>query len=437
MRGSDVLSSRSASLGGYYALMGLAGFLGMDKGLLYAKFLTSEALGSYSLSVLVAVYGTCFCNFGLYRGLDCVLPVKYGAGEDAEAERLRNRAAGLILIASLLFLPIASAAFYLASPDQSMVRILGPLSGFMTVSMVLFGLPVVEMRSRKKIRLLASMSLLRSLFPVALAPWVAPRYGAPGILLVEGLTMLLCFGVSAGWGCASFRFEFREFASLKHVFKVGAPLSLRELVGELGFHLDRWCVATLFGLAAFGRYAFAMTLVTAGEVLRNAIWTQVGPRTAFQLGRDKDVRGALKTLHRVSLGILGLMLAGWFPFKVAVGTVVPLYFRDYEGSIPLFQVLYWGVLFQVINQYEWIPMALMRTRGLFFVSLGVTLLTGAMTGVALLAGWSVLAFAWIFVASRALSAVGNLSLALWLASSGAGRDVPIPPPEAVRDPSAG
>lgn len=193
---------------------------------------------------------------------------------------------------------------------------------------------------------------------------------------------------------------------------IGFPLVLKCLVNDLSLNFDRWCVTALFGLFAFGQYAFAMLLVSAGLIIHNAIWCHVGPHAAHSFGRDGNIKSFLHSLHRLSIAIVILFLLAWVPFNYAVNHFVPWYFPEYPDAAKLLPIFYWGVLFQILSQYDWIPMVLKRTSLLLLITLVCAIITGLLYGAGLLLSWSMLAFAWVFVVGRGLNVAGQLLIAL-------------------------
>jgi O-antigen/teichoic acid export membrane protein len=406
-----------ASLAGYYVAMGSAGVLGLLKGLLYARILGSEEMGFYSLYTLIASYGAYVCTLGLYRGLDCVLPAQYGAGADREADRIRNGAAGVILILSLAFLLLFSAGSGILLPARFRRPSMAPVAASLTVTTVLFGLAVQELRSRKKTLAMALIVCVKSVLVVGLAPLLALWYGSVGILFMESLISLLVFAFAAKVTCRDFRFTVVRMHELKPLLMVGVPLTLNYFVTDLLLSLDRWCVASTFGIVSLGQYSFALLLVSGGEIVRNTVWSHIGPHAANQFGVDRDAKAFMNRLHRLSLALILMFIAGWLPFRYAVHQIIPHYFKEYLQSGELMSVLYWGVCIQVLDQYEWVPMTFLKTGRLLFLTVLVACATGVLFAVAIAWAWPLAAFAWIYVSGRALLAAGHIVLAVLISRS--------------------
>jgi O-antigen/teichoic acid export membrane protein len=416
------LTVESQGLGGralyYYALMALAGAFGFSKGVVYAKVLGSTGLGHYAVAVLIATYAEYVCHLGLYPGLECLLPSLYGAGRAREAEDLRNRMAGFMVLLMAVLLTGAVTAAVLIGADHSVARSIVVLSMLLIGSNMLLAVAVQDVRSQRKTIWLGYVMTAKSILTLTAGALAAWAYGYTGALGAEISVNLLLFVVLASLGCENFRFQMDRFDGLRPVMRVGVPLVLKNATNHFSMTFDRWCVISVLGVAAFGQYTFAMLLVSAGLALHNAIWIHRGPQAAFAYGRDGDVETFCRSLHRLAGGVLVGFLLGAVPFIYLVDWIVPRYFAEYQDGGRLLPIVYWGACFQVIAQYEWVAMALKRTGLLLGISLASTAVTTVLYGVGIAFEWSLAGFAWIFVVGRALNAGGQFVSAFAAARAG-------------------
>lgn len=400
----------------YYGFLGLAGVFGLVKALGAAQLLGSEAFGFYAFAMLIASSLDYFLHFGLHRGLEAILPRLYGAGSADEAQHLRNRTAGLILVLAVALLSILLICCLVVPALASMAAVV-LLAGGLSVTNLFFGVGCLDLRSRGRTTVSAFLVWLRSLSGITLGLGLAAAFSTAGLLMADAATCLVLFLAEAWFLVPGFRFEF-ALAGLKRVFTVGLPLILRIAVNDVMINLDRWCVPLVFGFVAFGQYTFAMILASVGMLIYTAIWNDVGPQGTHAFGRTGQIRPFLQVLHRNSAIILAGFVALWLPFNFLTQRFLPDRFPGYRAGIELLPVIYWGVMFQILSQYDWIAMAVQRTSWLLWITLGCTAVTSLCFAAGVTFGWTLAAFAWIYVLGRALTAGGQFLLALWLSRGG-------------------
>jgi len=395
----------------YYTSMGLAGSIGLLKAFCYARLLDSRDLGSYSLGVLLNTYAIQICTFGFYRGLDAILPREYGAGRIREAWELRNRIATIIL---LVFIPLLLATILVTMMSGSthvIVRLAVPAAA-MAFGTALFGLCLQDLWSTKRTTAGGVAVLIRGCSSIGLGVFSASRFGATGILFAEALVSFVGFLLVSQFQCRDFRFVFgKSNLQAIRVLKEGAPLSANDLISEFTFRLDTWCILGIFGIASVGQYSFAMILLTGGEILRAAMWRHLGPRAAFRFGQTSDTCSLVRGFNVLACIGGGLFVLGWYPFKLAMEGPVKAIFPQYGQGIALLPIVYWGLMFQVLDLYEWVAMTLGRSMALLKATALSGILIVSLYGVGVVEKWPFELFAWIFVAARMFHMVAHCATA--------------------------
>jgi O-antigen/teichoic acid export membrane protein len=391
---------------GYYALAALAGAIAVAKGVVYAKLLGGVGLGHYSLAILVATYAEFVCHLGLYPGLECYLPALYGAGRAREARDLRNLAAGFIVWSMAGLVAVAAVAAAVCGLEP-IVRSVMVLSALLIGSLMLLGIGVQDLRSRRQTMWLGRVAVTKAALSLTLGALGAWIYGFTGALAAEIVVNLTLFTALVWLACEDFRLRTDEFRRLRPIMRTGVPLVLKNAMNHLALTLDRWCIVAVLGVAAFGQYSFAMLMVSAGLALHAAIWVHLGPQAAYAYGRDANIRAVVRSLDRFTAGTLLVFVLGAIPFSRVVDWAVPRYFAEYQEGGRLLPILYWGVCLQVVAQYEWVAMALKRTGLLMWTTLVTAAVTAALYGAGLALESSLTAFAWIFVGGRTLNVAGQ------------------------------
>src|SRR5262249_26774831 len=149
-------------------------------------------LGHYALAVLVATYAEYVCHLGLYPGLECHLPTLYGAGRTREASDLRNLTAGFmtLLIAGLLIAASLVAALIGSLVVEPAVIV---LSALLIGSLMLFGVAVQDLRSRRRTVGLGYVAFAKAALSLGFGALGAWAYGYAGALGAEILVNLTLF----------------------------------------------------------------------------------------------------------------------------------------------------------------------------------------------------------------------------------------------------
>jgi O-antigen/teichoic acid export membrane protein len=392
----------------YYVLMGVAGVLGLAKGLAYSHVLGSTGLGYYALATLTMVYVEPLMTLGLLRGLDAFLPGLYGQERATDAQALRNRVAGATLVSGLAW-TLGSSGLALALRGPSLATDVA-LVGLTTVGTALLSLAMADLRSRLRLDAYGVLTAAKGVLTLAIGVGLAGPLGYRGALVAEIVAALALLAYAASRLCPGFAPRWPG-PSLSPVFRMGVPLVLRTLAQDLILYVDRVCVVAAFGAAAFGQYAFAGFLVSGGMVLHTAIWAHVGPRAAFANGQRADPPAMLAALHRVVGAVLLVGALGWLPFRAAVKVLVPRFFPDFVTGGELMAILYFGMVLQVALQYEWVAMTLGRARVLLAATVVAVGLTVVAYAVAVSQHWPMAAFAWIFVAGRGATLLAQLAAA--------------------------
>jgi O-antigen/teichoic acid export membrane protein len=388
----------------------LTGVLGIAKAFAYAKVLGSEALGYYALSVVFSSYWQSCAELGICRGLECRLPTLYGSGSFDEGHRLRDQAAAALLALTAVLLPLLAVILAVLPTAVGPARSVFLLAGMMSSATLFVGLVAVDLRSAGRLGSLGWMGCWRTLGNVSVGVTAAVTWGVPGLLIAESLVAVAVCCVYARRLASPLRWRWDSWQAVRALAGTGLPVAGRNLLNSLCRTLDRWCVPLVVGMVEFGQYAFAMLVVSAGNLVFTAVWSHVGPLAARQFGRDRDLSAALGLLTRWAC-LLGLVaVALWLPFVWTTRTVVAWGFGQYSRGGDLMAILYWGGALQTIALFDWIAMAVERTRPLLAVTVLGTLVTVGCYLAAIQQRVDVETFAWIFVLGRALNLAGQYAL---------------------------
>ena len=129
-----------------------------------------------------------------------------------------------------------------------------------------------------------------------------------------------------------------EKAELRYFFKVGIPLLLANLIGQLIFVVDQQFVNLGFDNDTYAVYAFAYNMIELITVATSAISTVLYP-TLKTLNED-TVKKNYSKLNAYLLMFVALCLTAYYPLVLIVNAFLP----KYVESLPIFLIILPGVL---------------------------------------------------------------------------------------------
>jgi O-antigen/teichoic acid export membrane protein len=397
----------------YYAVMAVAGAIQIGKNLIYARLLGPEALGFYAFALLLSTFGMFFCSFGLYEGAMGLFPVLYGKGKEQDVRSLRNHAAGAITEFTIGVVVLAGFVALLNPFGNQNTGLVFFLGAIFAGSQLFFVFVLADMRCLIKTTSFGLFMLLRAILSLGFGVLAARAFGYRGILLSETLISLALSPIAIRFGTLHFRLVFGRLSKLKPVFRIGFPLMVNNLVTSMASQLDKFFIIAAFGTLVFGKYSFAMFLITGASMVQAIIYQHIGPSILHRIGRGIPPAQILKRVNRLVFCAILLLAAGWYPFSLAVKRLVPMYFPDYASATDLLKILYVGAGIIAVSHYEHFVVAIQKTEILLVLNFALVIITGAALWAGIRLKLSLLGIAWIFVSSRMAYLSSTMALAKW------------------------
>lgn len=407
---SEGCKTQTLSWIAYYAAILVAGGFGLAKGFVFAKLLGVTGYGGYALLMLIASYGELLYGGSFLRGLECHLPFMHGSGRAAEANQLRDQALTFLLIIALPFVAIGWVVS-LSLPALSVYPVVFG-GAVVTVTSGLFVLVTQDLRARQSRFSFATLVLGRSVLTAAAGALCITYWGWYGALGVEVIIPFVLFAVIAGTLNAPFRLCKPSYRAAAVLVRSGFPLASRNLINGLTVNLDRWVVALSFGVVAFGSYAFAMLIVSAGLVVHMSLSTSLGPLYAHEFGKGEALPTIMAKCDRIVAALLVTGAVAIYPSSVVVTKVISSFFSEYSTSIPIVPYALAAAVFQVASQYDCIAIMTDNARRLLPPTAALLTVAGALLGVLLFLRADIHLFAGVVVVSR----LGNLIGQRWVAA---------------------
>ncbi|MGJ8648976.1 MAG: lipopolysaccharide biosynthesis protein [Opitutaceae bacterium] len=326
----------------------LSPVFGLVGGLVTARFLLPEELGTFHAVMLIPAYAS-MLQLGVFSGLSRNLPLYRAKGEDARAQDFVNASARMAtclagvgaviaVISILTFFFFAENRLYpLAAMFLLGTLVFNPLQ--LHHSAVYRGMFCFD-RLGKGLHLQNAWSLVCSL-STALIGVFGVGLKVAGNNLILWLALFRKSPLSARGGASS--------KDVLELSKIGLPVMFAGIIFTWLAVADRTIIATFLTAEDLGHFALAGIVLNAIKVFPESINTLLHPRIARAYG----VRGSSRDLRRYLWIGLGLNLSLLIPIAVvgwlAVPHLVRVFLPAYTPGIEAAQIIAVGAIFQVYS----------------------------------------------------------------------------------------
>lgn len=131
---------------------------------------------------------------------------------------------------------------------------------------------------------------------------------------------------------------FEEKEAIGYFFKVGVPLLLSNLIGQIIYVVDQQFVNIAFDNDTYAVYAFAYNMINLITVATSAISTVLYP--TLKRMNEETIKDNYSRINAYLLMFVAFCLIAYFPLFLIVTHFLP----KYNGSLPTFLVILPGVL---------------------------------------------------------------------------------------------
>jgi len=393
----------------YGVLVALASVLGLAKTVALAKVLGAGDLGYYGVVLVVLPFGTYLSTAGTLAALGVELPMAFGA-DDRDADALSARSLGLIvlgttLVAAIYLLVVAVTSF--SDPDM---RIALALAAFTVALNSIFEFYLTVLRARVRLVPLASAYFVRSALAIGATVGAGALFGYRGAIISETIVLALMVAYVARILEPGLRPRLPRRPESLRLIRTGVPLSLANFALAIALFTDRSFVAvTLPG--DLGQYTLAAIVTVAWFALSGFVAQAVGASALHAYGGGAGLSAVRRRVARATASVLGLGLLGLPVVVVGAAWLKDGAFSDYALGMHIVPILYAGGALSAVSIYGYVLLAA-RRFGLVLAATTSGLVVGLVAGGLLAVGDpTVEGYAWIFLASQAVSAVATIAAA--------------------------
>jgi O-antigen/teichoic acid export membrane protein len=388
----------------YTFFISLGALLGIFKITLFAKLLGPEQYGLYSLVLSMYIFIVYFGSMGLNDALIKLGSKAFGQSKLKDVYELYVLAAvygGIVTFVLGMLFSICVVIFF-SYEDVSIVL---ALAGLLAFSALEFNSLNALLRATHRFVFYSVLLFLKSLSIILLGWYLALDYGVFGVILAEIIAFSLVFLVAY--------FIVAKSASLKNILsryelvifaiQNGLPMMLANLVRNLALSTDKWILASALGVAAVGKYTFAMILYTISMFLLGFLTNILGPKWLANYSNDNDVKKLLRSVLRFSSGWFLLLLFAAIPAYLLLPILIESFFIEYNDrdTFLAMSIIYIGVLFLVPSFFlDWFFIAISFEKKVFSIAISMVVLSILLLGVCWYLGLSIVAYAMVFTAAR-------------------------------------
>ena len=395
--------------------MAIASVLGLVKGLVFAKVLGADQLGAYGLVLLVSQFGLYIGNWGIMSALNLQLPIALGRAEPG-TDALVNRSLGALVVSCALTASVYVGVVLALRPPDDDVLIALLAASVVTVATTVCEFQFLLLRVHRRLVALGKMYLVRAAAAIALGVAAGAAWGFIGVIISELLVLALVIALSRRAWLRHVRVRRPTRADLRWLMARGAPLMVANLLIVGTFTIDRVFVAATLP-DEFGQYTLASFVIVGWLAVTGILNQAVAPQLLFEYGEGRSLRDVRRHALRITgmialLGALGLVVlagaAGWAKESVL---------SEFGPGLDAMLILYLGGLVSVVALPGFLLHALRPAFSTASAVLGALVALGG--GAALAAGHpNINDFAWLFVASQAVTTAAMLGGVEWVVRRG-------------------
>jgi O-antigen/teichoic acid export membrane protein len=300
-------------------------------GVINARLLTPALYATNSIAMLVVRYSS-YAHLGIQNGMNRQLPIEYGRGDDAEADRYLYSAFWFVGGASLVLAMAAAVAYFGRVFGTGLIeRAYYPEILLLAVATLFYQYFISFLVATHQFRLLSALRAKYDLPAVIVTTIAVVFFRLHGLLLVQSLSMFLQIAVIV----RHTGFRPRAIFSTKHamaLLRAGSPILTSSLLIYAFMTVDLMFVSGHFDRVSIGIYGFANNAaffyrtyaVSMSDVLQPKIGNEYG---AGQERPECLRRFALDYTYALAPALGMIAAVFYFLLPVVVMALLPSYAR--------------------------------------------------------------------------------------------------------------
>ena len=393
----------------YLFFMTSASLLGFSKFIIYAKVISVQEFGLYSLVLSSYIFFVFFGGMGLQEGL-----LKKGSmffasrDEDSiKAYFLRSIRFSILIAgsAAVVAIIIVSMIFH---DNYEVIEIFG-LGIILALATILFNLLDSFIRSQQKFVLFSFILTIKNIISITLGYSLADDYGAKGLIFSEIISILMIFFVTSFFLIRRRDIKLYKQKRIRKLIGSGYQMMLTLVLRNAALMLDRWFIALAVGVTALGYYSFSMILLTISMILVSFLVTIKGPQWISSFKTHNDIKNLIHNVNATILRALALLAFISPLFLLNIEKILILFYPEYAEDTVFYiiSIIYLSLFVVIpIYLYDWVFIATSQEGLLIKINIWATLLSALLYAISWFLEASIVVYAVVFLITRALLFIG-------------------------------
>lgn len=390
----------------YIVLMGLSALLSILKLTLFSSLLGPEEYGLYSLVISTYIFIVYLGGLGLNEAIIKLGSKAYGKKEFKYILKLRDISIFYSILLAVFFSIIFFIVINLMQIETKVYNSL-LLSIFLAISALEFNLMDAFLRVQQRFISYSLMLFSKSFLVVLFGYFMAPLYKANGVIWAEIISFFIIFIIVFVYKKDE-RFSFsnleNSLAFMINAIKNGIAMLSSNIIRNLTLNIDRWVITSSLGLAALGKYSFAMIIYMMAIFSLGLITTVLGPKWLAEFSSYNNSKILLDKIHKVITFVVvsGIIVLILFVFYLQ--SFLNIFYPDYSDFI-IYQtilIIFVGLLFQIpIFLYDWFFIAISNEKFVLKMTFNMFIITLIMILLCWYFKTNLIYFALVFTVVRA------------------------------------
>ena len=397
----------------YTLLMGGAAVLSVAQSLLFAKALSPDEFGFYTIAAVVVSYGVVLQG-GMLSGLAQSLPVAIGAGDAAGAAALVRSVRRALSYLSSAAVGLATVVVLLHTGAVE-PRIAMWLGVVVAATDQPFQLGMIRLRSARRVLAFPLVLLAQKTILVIVGASAAVFFGYKGPLVAWSVAnLLLAVIVSRVLHDNAAPAGEPDRRVLRGLVVAGVPIVLAGFLDNFRLSLDRVFIASIATPAELGLYHFAATPLALGLVATGIINQYTSPQLLHEYGGGLPLRSVFLRSIRIAAALAVGATAVGAGLLVVAAPSIAYALPAYQGSVPLLPFFVAAMVFAVTTSAVGVTIIAARRQLLHLAcSLSSAVVSAIGYVVVRRAGGDLAAYATIAVLAVAWHAAALIWLSWW------------------------
>jgi O-antigen/teichoic acid export membrane protein len=376
--------------------------LALGKFIVFAKLLSVNDFGLYSIFISLGTFAVFLFSFGSDIIFFNTGNKHLARNNDRKISTLYSKLLTFHIVWGCVYSAIVYLLIHLFFPLVNMQEQFS-LIGLFSLNLILFNIGTTYFRIYENFVAFGAYIFLKGFVSLLVALILIDLYGVKGVISAEIISLIVInYFLVKRTG-----FSFLPVKNINRYtrayLKSGAPFAFGYLMQNLSLNIDRWIISVYLGMRSVGLYSFSLIYLQAAASLMNIYSQVINAKFLKTIHKEKSYTTVMKEIRiintYISIGFLLFYLVNYFMMDMVILKI----FDQYIAARELILIVLFGVYFYLINIYEIILIASNKGTKISKINLQVLTFLILMYVIAWYMEYGLLFFGFIFVLSRAMN----------------------------------